>query len=147
MKFRRDIVIENYYFSDKISNIPALDQTIFTPVTPQSDSGLVLNIRTKKISGVINDLKMNIYAGLVNRFEHVNHKPSLLAATLLDPRYKELPFEKYNDAISIKTASHYVVREVLKLAYPDDEDGDELEIERPPVVLGKRVSNLQNFLN
>ena len=73
----------------------------------ETASGPGVTIQRKKISAVINQLKTDIYAGLVNRFEYVNSKSNLLAATLLDPRYKEIPFEEYKDSISLKQAKHY----------------------------------------
>ena len=61
---------------------------------------------------VVNDLKLRISKSLKDRFKDVNTKPNLMIATLLDPRFKEIPFEQYD--LDLDQAVEYAKADALK---------------------------------
>ena len=81
-------------------------------------TGFGFTLKRSKIHNLLNDFKAKLLANFTTRFEYVNSKKMLMAATLLDPRYKELPFEEYEEFMesgALKTASKYIVQEAINL--------------------------------
>lgn len=94
-----------------------------------STSDLRITIRKTPVHEVINRFKTNLYLNLKSRFAYVNTKQNLLAATLLDPRFKELPFEEYLGSSVLKKTTKYIIEEDLK---EDSVDNDAEITDEPP---------------
>ena len=109
--------------------------------TPTASSELKLTVRKTKIHEVVNKFKTTLYLKLKSRFSYVNTKPNLLAATLLDPRYKELPFEEYLDSSALRKTCKYIIQDALKEASVDKDTENNDEPPKASVVSsGKKVS-------
>ena len=111
-------------------------------------TGFGFTLKKSKIHNLLNDFKAKLLANFTTRFEYVNSKKMLMAATLLDPRYKELPFEEYEEFMesgALKTASKYIVQEAINLInkgkiVTNDETSP---APKPSIATTKKVSRIE----
>ena len=109
-----------------------------------TDLGLKKKITKRKMHTVVNDLKLRISKSLKDRFKDVNTKPNLMIATLLDPRFKEIPFEQYDLDLdqAVEYAKADALKEILSHEENDSTEDEDSILDAKEYIPDKKVKKI-----